>query len=322
MPDPLVLAVDGGNTKTLALAATLDGVVRGSGRAGNGDIYAVGEEEAIAAIASAARAALADAGATGADVVGAILSLAGADWPEDFALHRTESARRIGLAAPPLVVNDAIGALRCGTADGVGAIVVCGTGGAVGARGADGAVFHLGFWPDGTGGAELGRGAQRAVERAALGLGPATALTAALCARLGIDDPAEAVHARTRRDRPRLPPADLAPLVLDAAAAGDAVALGLVDAQGAILGDYARLAAERVALPPGHPLVLAGGLLRHPSSCFVDALLARVPAARPVRARLEPVVGVLGWALERAGAALPADALRGVPGPDFFDSAR
>jgi N-acetylglucosamine kinase-like BadF-type ATPase len=35
----LVLGVDGGNTKTLALVAREDGAVIGTGRAGCGDIY-------------------------------------------------------------------------------------------------------------------------------------------------------------------------------------------------------------------------------------------------------------------------------------------
>jgi len=45
------------------------------------------------------------------------------------------------LKVAPLVVNDAIGPIRTGTDDGVGAAVVCGTGGAVGARNARGDVF-------------------------------------------------------------------------------------------------------------------------------------------------------------------------------------
>ena len=34
-----VLAVDGGNTKTIALVAALDGTILGAGRGGCGDIY-------------------------------------------------------------------------------------------------------------------------------------------------------------------------------------------------------------------------------------------------------------------------------------------
>ena len=55
------------------------------------------------------------------------------------------------------MVNDALGALRAGSPDWTGIAVVSGTYNAIGARHPDGRVFHLGFWPDGAGGRELGR---------------------------------------------------------------------------------------------------------------------------------------------------------------------
>ena len=55
----LVLGVDGGNTKTVALVAQADGTVVGAGRAGCADIYgAVSPEAAIDAVAGAAQSAL------------------------------------------------------------------------------------------------------------------------------------------------------------------------------------------------------------------------------------------------------------------------
>ena len=51
-----------------------------------------------------------------------------------------------------------------------------------------------------------------------------------------------------------------------------------------------------------YTLVLAGSLLRHPGSrSMVDALLAEVPGARPVRATREPAVGALLLAYDRVG---------------------
>ena len=81
------LAVDGGNTKTLAVVAGADGEPRGRGRGGCADIYNAGSPAlAVAAIETAARAALAEAGAEAGEVASAVFSLAGADWPEDFVL--------------------------------------------------------------------------------------------------------------------------------------------------------------------------------------------------------------------------------------------
>ena len=78
----LVLGVDGGNTKTVALAARPDGAVVGAGRGGCADIYETPLDVAIAEIEAAARASL-PVGAALQDVGTAVFSLAGADWGED-----------------------------------------------------------------------------------------------------------------------------------------------------------------------------------------------------------------------------------------------
>jgi len=60
---PLLLGVDGGNTKTIAIVLTGEGAVLGTGRAGCGDIHnARGPEAAVAEITGAVRAALAESG--------------------------------------------------------------------------------------------------------------------------------------------------------------------------------------------------------------------------------------------------------------------
>src|ERR1700686_1626912 len=88
-----VLGVDGGNTKTIAIVAALDGTILGAGRGGCGDIYngrsRVNWEEAAAvgipnseyAVKTALQAAQVDA----SDLITAVFNMAGADWPEDFA---------------------------------------------------------------------------------------------------------------------------------------------------------------------------------------------------------------------------------------------
>ena len=69
---PLVLGVDGGNTKTIAVVVTGEGAVLGTGRAGCGDIHnARGPEAAVAEITGAAGAALAEAGTAAGDLAAA-----------------------------------------------------------------------------------------------------------------------------------------------------------------------------------------------------------------------------------------------------------
>lgn len=156
----LVLGIDGGNTKTVALAARQSGAVVGYGRGGCSDIYnAPSFDAAVTEIEAAVRAAL-PAGATLEEVGTAVFSLAGADWDEDkAALH--EAVSLLVPRAEVAVVNDAIGALRAGAPDGVGVAVVCGTGGCVGSRGRDGREWHSSWWGLHTGAWAMGSDALR-----------------------------------------------------------------------------------------------------------------------------------------------------------------
>ena len=311
----LLLGVDGGNTKTIALVAHLDGTVAGVGTGNRSDIHnAVSPADAIEEVASAVSAALATAGARPTDLSSAAFSLAGADWPEDFELLRRGLSARLELAAEPLVVNDTIGAIRCGTDDGVGVAAVCGTHGTAGARNASGDVYHFGFWPDDTGARALASQALAAVWRAELGIGPATSLTGRALAWWGAPEPLELLHFFTRLDRPRIPLTDrdlFAEAVLDEADAGDAVAGDIVKLAGTRLGAYAHVSAARTGQQGARfPLVLCGGVLRHQSVLLRESVLSRVPNAAPVYPSVEPVAGAVLLAADTVGAHPSLDSLQ------------
>ena len=135
----LLLGVDGGNTKTLAVVPRPTAAGRGGGRAGRADLY-----NARVAGARARRdregldGALGAAGANARRSRRAAFSLAGADWPEDFDVATPRTGEQAGPSHRARVVNDAVGALRCGTTDTVGVAAVIGTYGAVAGRSADG----------------------------------------------------------------------------------------------------------------------------------------------------------------------------------------
>ena len=310
----LLLGVDGGNSKTIAVLVRPDGTVAGVGSGGRSDIHnAPSPDEGVGEVVRAVGASLEAAAARPADLGAATFSLAGADWPEDFSFLHRELVRRLELTFEPSIVNDAIGAIRGGTDDGTGVAVVCGTGGAVGARNGRGDVYHHGFWPDGTGAAALGERALAAVWRADMGLGPETSLTGRAVTRWGCSEPLELLHAFTRLDAHSIPVSEkalFAETVLDEAAAGDAVAIELVTAAGTLLGDYARVSAARVGLLEcGFTLVLCGGVLRHPSPLLRKAILAGVPEGRPVSVTAAPIAGAVLLAADSAGLRLDRDAL-------------
>jgi N-acetylglucosamine kinase-like BadF-type ATPase len=307
-----VLSVDGGNTKSIALVSKLDGSVVGVGRGGCSDIYTNADPEVpLRELDSAVWSALGMAGAEAPDLVAGAFSLAGADWPEDFAFIRDAMARR-GLGKKILVVNDSVGALRAGSASGPAVVVVCGTGAAIAARGADGTVWHNSWWQDPQGGHHLGTRALRAVYRAELGVDPPTSLTGAVLKHFGQETVEDVLHLFTTRaafhgsEPPRGQVSGLARVLLDAAVKGDETAARIVREHGEALGDYALAAARRVGiLDLPFTLVLSGGVLRHASSLLPESLVARVqvtsPGAKPVYTPFEPAVGALFLALEAAG---------------------
>jgi N-acetylglucosamine kinase-like BadF-type ATPase len=299
----LLLGVDGGNTKTVALVVEADGTVVGVGWGGCGDIHNSAPEPALGEIVGAATAALAEAGATSADLAAVAFSLAGADWPEDFDFLREQLTRRLDLREAPEIVNDAVGGLRTGSEDMVGVSIVIGTYAAVAARNADGKLFHLGFWPDSTGAMAIGSKALAAVWRNMLGLAGETTLLDRALTRWNCADAELLLHEFTRiggfdeAERARF-----AEAVLDEAEAGDPVARKIVVEVAELMGDYALVCAtrtEQVGAP--FTLVLGGGVLRHPSTLLRDTILARVPDGRPVYPEIDPVAGAVLIAADRAG---------------------
>jgi len=309
----LLLGVDGGNTKTIAIVAHGNGTVVGLGTGGCADIHnARSPDAALDEIVRACSTAIEAASARAGDLAAAAFGLAGADWPEDFDLLRLGLAERLELAVEPVLVNDAIGALRSGTDDGVGVAAVSGTGGAIGARNRDGKVYHLGFWPDGTGAGELGRQGLAAVWRADIGVGPETSLTARALARWEVPDSLGLLHAFTRigADGDRFARSRFADAVLDEADSGDPVAHAIVERVGRHLGEYAGVCAARTdQLGSPFPLVLSGGVLRHPSKLFRESVLACVPDAVPVYPVVEPVAGAVLLAADQVGARPDLDRL-------------
>jgi N-acetylglucosamine kinase-like BadF-type ATPase len=293
----LVLGVDGGNSKTIALVATPDGTIIGAGRAGKADIYET--ETAFVSIADAALGALAQAGATLGDVRQATYSVAGADWPADYALYTRELRRLLGI--PGTVLNDSLGAIRAGTDDGVGVSVVCGTGVAIGARAGLDRHWHVSFWAAPQHRYDPVRATLEATARAELGLSEPSLLQQLAPAATGCGSVEELVRRASGHGEERPPLTRLPGVLLDAVAAGDSVAARVVGSVATAMAEFAIVAAGKVGLPRESPLVLAGGVFRHPCPALADAIAAGVPGATLVRASREPAAGALLLAFDEAG---------------------
>src|SRR3954449_3077636 len=311
LPSRVLIGIDGGNTKTIALVAAPDGTVLGTGRVDRqADVYRVGVEQSVLVYREAADLALSEAAVDDPDAPVA-LSLAGADWPEDALEIRAALADRWPYA---VIVNDAIGALRAAVPDGPAVVVVCGTGTATGARGPDGTTWYSGFWQETQGAHELGVKTLQAIYRSELGIDPPTSLTARVLEAMGESNVEGVLHRRSgRHTRDLRDPAMLAWILLEEADAGDRAASSIVAGHGAGLAQTALAAARKVGvdLRSSFRLALGGGVLREPArtlrDAIVDAVRVEAPLVEIVGPELEPAAGALLLAFDAAGIPAGAD---------------
>lgn len=302
----LLLGVDGGNSKVIALLAQPDGTIVAAARqSGTADIYAPpGEGAAVALVGRVVDDALAQAAATRTDIVRAIFSMAGADWPEDVALLE-DAFRTAGFVGPVTVVNDAIGALAGAVPVGPAVVVSIGTGAATGARADDGSTWHSSFWQSPHGAAELAQRTLAAVVRSELGIEAPTMLRHLLLEITGDDDVDATLHRFTARGASALPAGPIVRVLFDAANAGDAIATYVVRTHGTGLGGVAAAAARRVGIDHA-PFALAfcGGLARKGADGLIDAAIEEVRRSgqtpESVAPRWQPAIGAVVIGLEGA----------------------
>ena len=306
-----VLGVDGGGRKTYAVVVDAFGTLLGAGAAGPSNWEMAGVAVARDAITEAADGALADAGIARGAIDASVFGLAGVDWPSD--VDRLLGAiGPLGLGGPCRILNDAFVALRAGTVQPWGVVVVAGTGTVAAGRNPAGDEFRtlgegaiFGDFGDEFDVSEL---AVRAVADQYTGRGPSTALSEMLCEHLGAESVAAMLEKLCREDpRIRSPEVQiLTPLVLEATERGDLVARSILERIGQALGEAAGLVATRLEMRDlVIDVVCSGNLFRTPNRYLLDQFELETRRAAP-GAHLElldipPVVGAALMALELAG---------------------
>jgi glucosamine kinase len=245
------IGVDGGGTGCRAVIIDRHGTTLGRGTGGPSNI-ATNLDEAVKNIQAAINAAAKDITVAGQvySLSSAVLGLAGANVGD----HAQRLADRLGFARCK-VVSDAQTSLNgaLGGQDGTGAMI--GTGSVFASR-KDGVFRQLGGWGfqigDQAGGARLGRSALEETLLAHDGIRAHSALTQTMLTRYG---GAPAITEFARKAAPS-DYAALAPLVIESASAGDAVAAGILDAACA----YIEKAVSAVSFDPALPVTMIGGL--------------------------------------------------------------
>lgn len=284
-----VVGIDGGGTHTLCLVATRDGRVLGQGEGGPANLYSVGMEITCASVADALADALTDAGLAHAQVVAMTAGLSGTHVAADAALLRGQLAGLVPNGVTT-IRNDGEVALAAATGGGRGMVVVAGTG-SIGFGGdGQGRVVRSGGW-----GYLIGdEGSAFAIARAGLAVGSAAVdgrgtpslLAAALPQALGVADfdaTLPVIYGPPPLTRQQI--ADLARVVTQCAARGDAASLAILAQAGADLARLVWAMGNALDLPTdaAFPVAGNGGVFRAGPLVlqpFTQAVRQRYPGAR------------------------------------------
>ena len=294
----LILAVDGGNSKTDVALVAGDGRLLSAFRGPTISHQQVGLENGLKQLRGLVENATAAAGISDIPVMG-IYGLAGADLPADFR-NLEAGLAATGLSRETLVVNDANAALRAGTRRGWGIALVCGAGVNGYGRSPNGRTARFDGLGDVTGdwggGGAVGLAALGAAVRARDGRSIRTTLEQLVPAHFGLGRPASVANAffTGHLSEERLD--EIAPIVFEAAAAGDAAARAIVDRQTEELAVMASALARRLGLTRTDiDIVLTGGVFRGYNQVFLSDLTRRirqhVPKAEVFKVQAPPVAG-------------------------------
>jgi N-acetylglucosamine kinase-like BadF-type ATPase len=303
----VLVAVDGGGSKTDVLVLDPDGTVLAHTRGPGSCPQVIGVQPALDIIDGLVRSAL---DGRPVDRVGVYLS--GLDLPVEIETF-TAALRTLPWFTPDasVVDNDTFALLRAGTDSHEAVVVVCGTGINCVGRRADGATARFpalgrisGDWG---GGFELGEQAIWHAARALDGRGPSTSLEQLVPAALGRSSMAAVIEDLHFEVLGHDDVVGLSPVLLDAAARGDAVSSAVVDRQADEVAALALAALRRLDLVDAAvPVVLGGGVLAARDPDLTEGIRTRIAAGAP-RAHLtfvsdRPVLGAAFLVLEASGA--------------------
>ena len=307
MEQGLLIGVDGGGTRTTAVAVRADGTVLATATGRGINYRNIGMDAARANLRAVVDALLARCAAAG--YAHLCVGLSALDQEADEATRRAFA----GDAFPPGTMelqSDAYIALMGATLGEPGAIVICGTGAMILLLDADGTQHVAQGWGHALG--DVGSAYTLAVEglRAAIsaweGLGEPTRLTDATTRFYGLHAPRELIE----RIYAPLPEPDriaqFARAVLAEASAGDPVAHGIVTRN---IRTLAHLCALLMAAhPEARRVGIYGGVFSHHpwvQRLFSEALCARHPDAQVGLPAYPPEVGAVLHSLRLRGALTP-----------------
>lgn len=308
----LFLAVDGGQSATVAVLADADGTILGVGRGGPIRHHEEPDAELFVreGLSSAVTGALGDARVDGSVMVCCLAMTGSAHLAERVARELVAADRYVTLE------NDILAALASGTGGGGGVGLIAGTGTVALARSRSGEYIIRGGWGwllgDEGGGFWIAMEALKAAARDLDATGPATSLTSTLPGILGQHDLREVYNVITGQRLDRTAIAALARRVEWIAEAGDVVAAGILDSAA---GHLTKLVLATIAAAPfltdDERVIAACGGVLNPGGWVVSRVSEQLAELAPgftfVTPAVPPVIGAYYLALAEAGKPVGAE---------------
>jgi len=301
-----VLGIDAGGTSTIATIADETGNVLGRGQSGSGNVDDLGIDATRANLAAAIDVARGEAELDRMPFDAAFIGMAGIVSEADHAVA-AEVVHPLELVDDGVleIDHDCRVALAGALSGRPGIVLIAGTGSSCYGRSADGASTLVGGWGSMVGdegsGHWFGVEAIRAAAHAADGRGRPTSLRSSVTSALGLNELRDLLHRLHIQGMSRSAIASLAPLVMTAAADGDAVATAIVARGAEELAGLVAAAASQLNLE-GQPQVgLVGGVFGAGEvlmAPFVAALATRIPSVRVALPEMPPAAGAALLALE------------------------
>jgi N-acetylglucosamine kinase-like BadF-type ATPase len=305
-----VLAVDGGQSSTLALLAALDGSIVAYGRGGPSNHYNEpgGPQRLESALRDSTGEALKSAGQNASTVTRVCLGMTGSH-PQAGVI-----AQSLFPAAAIEQLHDSVTALAGASVAQPGVVVIAGTGVVAYGRLDSGEEARSSGWGyligDEGSGYWIGIEAMRAACKANDGRDEATALTHRILEALRVPDLAGLHRKLYAQEVSRSAIAALSAVTASAARDGDAVAVRLLQRAGQELAQAALAVIARLGrLDAGLPIYHTGGVFHAGPLILNDfraAVAARSPKSAVRAAAFSPAVGALLLALRAAGVELNA----------------
>lgn len=308
----VILAIDGGGSRTRCLAIDRNGRVVGASESGPSNHLQVSRELVVRSLEKATASALAERALSREQVICVSAGMAGVDYDGAGAPEIEAVFRELGFSRS-LITGDMVIAHAGALAGRPGILALAGTGSCILGIGPAGERVKVGGWGpvygDEGSAYRIGQTALRVAARAYDGRGPQTALVDALLSAL---DQKDFRGTLTRVYGEKMEPRQIAALSTvahDVAEAGDEPARAIFIQAGEELAEAVVAAINKLDLREHAPLVSYQGSVFEGSSLvrkrFTRVLKDTIPGVTVTAPQFEPVIGAvliacksLGWKLD------------------------